>query len=58
MAILTIRDQERLLKRQTMEIMAIKAIEEINATSVTHYTSLLNKFTLLDKEYSEFKLKF
>ena len=41
-----------------MEIMAIKAIEEINATSVTHYMSLLNKFTLLDKEYSEFKLKF
>ena len=40
-----------------MEIKALKAIEEFNATFVTHYKSLLNKFTLLDKEYSEFKSK-
>ena len=35
-----------------------QAIEEFKATFVTHFKSLLNKFTLLDKEYCEFEPKF
>jgi hypothetical protein len=50
-----INQQQEYMLKQDEKIKTLKANEELNASFVSRYENLLNKFNLLDKEHDELK---
>ena len=53
-----LHNQQEHLTKQNKEIKALKAKEKLDASFVSRYENLLNKYNLLDNEHEELKMKY